>query len=93
MRRGLLLLAVLLGAGRAAAQPASQPVALELPQPYFAKGPAAQAAADLALERWQAARDGFLRPELAYVAAVGPRAAVATIRAPEGAEVVMEIAS
>src|SRR6267142_3013258 len=35
----------------------------------------------------------YLRPELAYVAAVGPRAAVATVRAPAGAEVVMEIAS
>src|SRR6266545_4893223 len=35
----------------------------------------------------------YLRPELAYVAAVGPRAAVATVRAPEGVEVAMEIAS
>jgi predicted Zn-dependent peptidase len=40
----------------------------------------------------RAARE-YLRPELAYVAAVGPRAAVATVRAPAGAEVVMEIAS
>ena len=41
----------------------------------------------------QRAAQKYLRPELSYVAAVGPRAAVATVRAPEGAEVVMEIAS
>ena len=41
----------------------------------------------------QRAAQQYLRPELSYVAAVGPRAAVATVRAPEGAEVVMEIAS
>jgi predicted Zn-dependent peptidase len=41
----------------------------------------------------QRAARQYLRPELAYVAAVGPRAAVSTIRAPEGGEVVMEIAS
>lgn len=35
----------------------------------------------------------YLRPELAYVAAVGPRASIATVRAPEGVEVAMEIAS
>ncbi len=41
----------------------------------------------------QRAARQYLRPELSYVAAVGPRAAVATIRAPEGVDVVMEIAS
>jgi predicted Zn-dependent peptidase len=41
----------------------------------------------------QRAARQYLRPELAYVSAVGPRAAVATIRAPEGGPVVMEIAS
>jgi len=41
----------------------------------------------------QRAAQQYLRPELSYVAAVGPRAAVATVRAPVGAEVVMEIAS
>jgi predicted Zn-dependent peptidase len=41
----------------------------------------------------QRAARQYLRPDLAYVSAVGPRAAVATIRAPEGGEVVMEIAS
>ncbi len=35
----------------------------------------------------------YLRPELAYIAAVGPRAAIANVRVP-GAEIVdMEIAS
>jgi hypothetical protein len=41
----------------------------------------------------QRAAQQYLRPELSYVAAVGPRAAIATVRAPEGADVVMEIAS
>jgi predicted Zn-dependent peptidase len=41
----------------------------------------------------QRAAQQYLRPELSYVAAVGPRAAVSAVRAPEGAEVVMEIAS
>jgi predicted Zn-dependent peptidase len=41
----------------------------------------------------QRAAQTYLRPDLAYVSAVGPRAAVATVRAPAGAEVVMEIAS
>ena len=35
----------------------------------------------------------YLRPELAYVAAVGPRSAVATVRAPGAEEVAMGIAS
>jgi predicted Zn-dependent peptidase len=35
----------------------------------------------------------YLKPELAYIAAVGPRAVVASIKPPEGVEVAMEIAS
>src|SRR5258705_97999 len=41
----------------------------------------------------QRAAQQYLRPELAYVAAVGPRAAAATVRAPAGADRAMEIAS
>jgi predicted Zn-dependent peptidase len=35
----------------------------------------------------------YLRPELAYVAAVGPRASVATIAAPASSEVAVGVAS
>ena len=41
----------------------------------------------------QRAARAYLRPEVAYIAAVGPRASLAAIAAPAGAEVAMEIAS